>query len=149
VFKKEKTMTLNKMNLVAAALSLAFAGPLLAADTMSKDEVKAEKERISTEYKANKAKCKDMKGNAKDICMAEAKGQEKLAKAELEAKQKDTPKNRYDVAVAKADMDYHVAKEKCDDMKGKEKKACEKDAKAAHDSAKKQAKADRDAAKKT
>jgi len=107
-------------------------------------QVKAEKDRISSEAKAAKDKCKDMKGNAKDICMAEAKGNEKIAKAELELKQKDTPKNRYDVAVAKADMEYHVAKEKCDDMKGKDKKACEKDAKAAHDQAKKQAKAEYD-----
>jgi len=115
---------------------------------MSKDEVKAEKDRIGSEYKAASVKCKDMKGNEKDICMAEAKGQQKVAKAELDAKQKDTPKTRYDVAVAKADMDYNVAKEKCDDMKGQEKKQCNKDAKAAHDSAKKQAKSDRDASKK-
>src|SRR4051794_12556743 len=119
-----------RITLAAAALSLAYAGPLFAADTMSKDQVKAEKDRIAQEAKANKDKCKDLKGNAKDVCMAEAKGQEKVAKAELEAKQKDTPKNRYDVAVAKSDMDYNVAKEKCDDMKGNDKKACEKDAKA-------------------
>jgi hypothetical protein len=145
-FNKEKIMTLTKMNLAAAALALAFAGPVFAADAMSKDEVKAEKERIDTEYKAARDKCKDMKGNEKDVCMAEAKGQHNVAKAELEAKQKDTPKARYNVATAKADADYNVAKEKCDDMKGKEKKQCEKDAKAARDSAKKQAKADRDAA---
>jgi hypothetical protein len=140
-------MTL-KLNIAAAALALAFAGPVFAADSMSKDEVKAEKDRISSEYKANKEKCKDMKGNEKDVCMAEAKGHEKVAKAELAAKQNDTPKNRYDVAVAKADMDYNVAKEKCDDMKGNEKKQCNKDAKAAHDSAKQQAKSERDANKK-
>ena len=134
-------MSLIRTILIAAALSLS--GSVFAADAMSKDQVKAEKDRISSEAKAAKDKCKDMKGNAKDICMAEAKGNEKIAKAELELKQKDTPKNRYDVAVAKADMEYHVAKEKCDDMKGKDKKACEKDAKAAHDQAKKQAKADK------
>ena len=137
-----------KLNILAAALALAFAGPVFAADSLSKDQVKAEKDRISSEYKANKEKCKDMKGNAKDICMAEAKGQEKVAKAELELKQKDTPKNHQKVAEAKADADYGVAKEKCDDMKGKEKSACEKDAKAAHKSAKKAAKSEGEAAKK-
>jgi hypothetical protein len=141
-------MSLNKMNLVAAALALAFAGPVFAADSMSKDQVKAEKDRIASEYKANKEKCKDLKANAKDICMAEAKGQEKVAKAELDAKQKDTPKNRQKVAEAKADADYGVAKEKCDDMKGKEKSQCEKDAKAAHSAAKKAAKGEGEAPKK-
>ena len=133
-------MSLIKTILVAAALSLS--GSVFAADAMSKDQVKAEKDRISAEAKAAKDKCKDMKGNAKDICMAEAKGNEKVAKAELALKQKDTPKNRKDVADAKADLEYEVAKEKCDDMKGKEKNACQKDAKSARDQAKKQAKAD-------
>lgn len=137
-------MSLIRLLIVTAALSLS--GSVWAADAMSKDQVKAEKDRIASEAKAAKDKCKDMKGNAKDICMAEAKGNEKMAKAELDVKQNDTPKARYNLAVAKSDMEYHVAKEKCDDMKGKDKKACEKDAKAAHDQAKKQAKTDRDAA---
>jgi len=141
-------MTLTRLNLAAAALCLGFAGPIFAAEEMSKDAVKAEKDRISADAKAAKEKCKDLKGNAKDICMAEAKGQEKVAKAEFAAKQNDTPKNRYDVAAAKADAEYGIAKEKCDDMKGKEKNACEKDAKAARDQAKKTAKGERDSAKK-
>lgn len=127
-----------------AALSLAFAGPVSAAE--DKDAQKAEKQKIEADAKAAREKCKDMKGNAKDICMAEAKGQEKVAKAELTAKNKDTPKNRYDVAAAKADMEYNIAKEKCDEMKGKEKDQCQKDAKAARDTAKKQAKAERESA---
>jgi hypothetical protein len=139
-------MMLIRSTLAAAALGLVCAGPLFAAESMSKDQVKTEKERIASDAKAARDKCKDLKGNAKDVCMAEAKGQEKLAKAELEAKQKDTPKARYDVAVAKADVAYNVAKEKCEDMKGKDEKACKKDAKTAQDEAKKQAKADREAA---
>src|SRR5215213_1847411 len=107
-------MSFFKSVLVTAALTLS--APVFAADAMSKDQVKADKDRIESEAKAAKDKCKDMKGNAKDMCMAEAKGNEKLAKAELELKQKDTPKNRQDVAAAKADADYNVAKEKCDDM---------------------------------
>ena len=137
-------MNLTKMTFLAAALSLACSGAAFAADSK---EHKAEKQRIEAEAKAAKEKCKDMKGNAKDICMAEAKGNEKVAKAELALKEKDTPKNRYDVAAAKADAQYGVAKEKCDDMKGKDKNACEKDAKTARDDAKKTAKAEREAAK--
>jgi len=135
-----------KLTVLAAALSLAYAGPLFAADAGAKDAQRAEKQRIEADAKAARDKCKDMKANAKDICMAEAKGQEKVAKAELALKQKDTPKNRYDVAAAKADMEYNVAKEKCDEMKGNEKDACQKDAKNARDGAKKQAKSEREAA---
>jgi hypothetical protein len=139
-------MTMSKSNLLAAAMILAFSAPVFAADAMTKDQVKTERDRIAAELKANKAKCKDLKGNAKDVCTAEAQGQEKVSKAELAAKQNDTPKNRYDVAAAKADMQYRIAKEKCEDMKGDAQKACDKDAKATRDQTKNQAKAERDAA---
>lgn len=46
------------------------------AHAMSRDEYKAEKERIEANYKASKAKCDALSGNAKDVCMKEAKGAE-------------------------------------------------------------------------
>lgn len=137
---------MKKLNLFAAAMILALSAPAFAADAMTKDQVKTEKDRIAAELKANKDKCKGLKGNAKDMCTAEAQGQEKVSKAELAAKQNDTPKNRYDLAAAKADMQYRIAKEKCEDMKGDAKKTCDKDAKAARDQSKDQAKAERDTA---
>ena len=52
-----------------------------------------------------------------------------------------TPAAQRKVALAKADGEYSVAKEKCGAMKGNEKDACVKDAKANHDRAKVEAKA--------
>jgi hypothetical protein len=75
--------------------------------------------------------------------MAEAKGNEKVAKAELEAKRKGTPHSQYEAQVAKAKAAYDVAKEKCDDQKGKEKSACKKQAKADEEKALAEAKASR------
>src|SRR5262249_48954740 len=82
------------------------------------------KDRIKSEFKAAKDKCKSMTGNAKSVCEKEAKGNEKVALAELEAKRKGTPHAEYEVEVTKAKAAYDVAQEKCDDMKGKEKSAC-------------------------
>jgi hypothetical protein len=96
----------------------------------------AEEDRIEAEYKADKAKCDSMKGNAKDVCMKEAKGKEKVAKAELDARANPSERNQRKVEEAKAEAKYEVAKERCDDMKGKEKSACEKQAKADHEQAK-------------
>ena len=96
----------------------------------------AEEDRIEAEYKADKAKCDAMSGNAKDVCVKEAKGKEKVAKAELDAKKNPSERNTRKVEEAKADAKYEVAKERCDDMKGKEKSACEKEAKAEHERAK-------------
>lgn len=96
----------------------------------------AEEERIEAAYKADKAKCDAMSGNAKDVCEKDAKGKEKVAKAELDAKKNPSDRNTRKVQEAKAEAEYEVAKEKCDDMKGKEKNACQKDAKASHERAK-------------
>ncbi len=119
---------------LAAAVALAFAGTAQAADSV-RDMHKAEKERIEATYKADKAKCDPMKGNAKDVCMKEAKGREKVAKAELDARDDKSGNAQYKVAKAKAEADYDVAKERCDDQKGKEKSACENEAKAKRDQA--------------
>ena len=95
----------------------------------------AEEERIEAEYKADKAKCDGMQGNAKDVCEKEAKGKEKVAKAELDAKKNPSERNQRKVQEARAEAEYEVAKEKCDDMKGNEKDTCQKDAKAKHEKA--------------
>ena len=108
---------------------------------------KAEHDRIEADYKAAKAKCSPMKGHEKEVCEADAKGKEKVAKAELDAKTNPSEHNQRKVKEAKAEADYDVAKEKCDDMKGKEKSACEKEAKAQHERAKAEFKSDKSASR--
>ena len=56
--------------------------------------------------------------------MAEAKGKESVAKAELEVEYKPSPKARYEARVAKAEADFKVAKEKCNDKGGNMKDLC-------------------------
>ncbi len=132
---------IKKLLPLALAAALGFAG---AAYGMTKSEYKAEGDRISAQQKAAKKSCGDtLKGNAKDICVAEANGNRKVAKAELEASYKDTSKNRHDARIAKANAAYDVAKEKCDDLSGNAKDVCKKDAKAALTRAKADARADR------
>jgi len=98
--------------------------------TMPAADYKAEKDRIDADYKAANAKCKDMKGNEKDICHKEAKLDEKSKKADLEAKYKGTEKAQYDAQIAKAKAKLDLDQEKCEQMKGAEKSACKKQAKA-------------------
>jgi len=135
---------MNKFNtsLLAAIVACAFSAGAMAAG-ISKDEYKSGKDKAAADYKAAKGNCKSLSGNAKDICMAEAKGKEKVAKAELEARYKDTDKARKDALVAKAEADYSIAKEKCEDQKGSARSACKKDAKSAYSAAKADAKANR------
>jgi len=98
------------------------------------------------QYKRDKATCDGLSGNAKDICVEEAKGKEKVAKAEAEAAYENTPKAREKARSARADAAYEVAKEKCDDLSGNAKDVCAKEAKAEHVKATADAKVDRVAA---
>lgn len=125
---------------LAVALAAAFGGSAWAADAMSKDAYKSAKDQIEQTAKADKKACDAMKDNAKDICQAEAKAKEKVAKAELDAQRKPSPKADEKVRLMKAEAAYEVAKEKCEDQKGKEMSACKKDAKTTYDKTKAEAK---------
>ncbi|VVE69286.1 hypothetical protein PCA31118_03140 [Pandoraea captiosa] len=114
-----------------AAAGMLSATAASAADAAAKDRYEAAQKSAEADYKAASARCDDMKDNAKKICVEDAKGKEKIAKANAEADYKQTPKARYDAAIAKADADYSVAKLRCDDKKGNDKDVCVKDADAA------------------
>ena len=127
------------MTAIAAAIAATFGGPATAG--MSKPDYLASKDRIAAEYKTAKAGCDPLSSNAKDVCMAQAKGGEKVAQAELTASYQPTVKARYDVRLARAEADYSVAKEKCDDRAGNAKDVCVKEAQAVRTTAKADAKA--------
>jgi len=116
-----------KASLVVAAMLVL---PLAQATTMTKGDYQAGKTRISEAYKADKAACAPLTANAKDICIEEAKGKEKVALAELEYGYTGKAKDHNKVLVAKAESNYAVAKEKCDDKAGNDKDVCVKEAKA-------------------
>jgi hypothetical protein len=130
----------NHLIALTAALCTCFAGAAFAADGMSKDAYKAEKDKIEAQAKTEKKACDGMKNNAKDLCQAEAKAKEKIAKAELDAQNHPGARADEKVRLMKAEGEYEVAKEKCEDLKGTAIASCKKDAKVAHDKAKGEAK---------
>ena len=137
-------MTKSKLLLATfTAASLCATGALAATDKATYDNAV---QSAAAQYKTAKAACDSLSGNAKDICMKEAKGKEKIAKSEAEAAYRDTPRARENARVAMADANYDVAKEKCDDLSGNPKDVCVKEAKAAHVKAVSDAKVDRVAA---
>ena len=98
-----KTSNLLMALMAAAGLTLAGAAQAATApsrdamatkpaSTMTKDARDQAYKDASAQYKADKDACKAMTGNAKDICMEEAKGKEKMAKADADAAYKGTPK---------------------------------------------------------
>jgi hypothetical protein len=130
---------------------LGFAGPATAqmygpknpSTPISKDAYDMAVKNAETQFKTDKDACSSQSGNAKDICLAEANGKEKVAKADAEAAYKNTPKAREDARVARAEATHSVAKEKCDELSGNPKDVCVKQADAALVKAKADAKVDR------
>ena len=121
-----KIFSLKASLIVATMLVL----PMAHAATMTKADYTATKTRIGADYKSDKVACASLAGNAKDICVEEAKAKEKVARAELEYGYTGKAGDRNKVAVARAESAYAVAKEKCDDKAGNAKDVCVKEAKA-------------------
>lgn len=132
-----------KTKLMTAAIVAAL-GLSGMSHALTKAEHDSELNRLSADFKTAKRNCDTLSGNARDICMAEANGAHKVGRAELEARHTGTLQARYDAQVAKAEANYDVAKERCDDFAGNAKDVCLKDAKAALIRAKAGAKVDRE-----
>jgi hypothetical protein len=113
---------------LAAAVLLAFAP--VQAQTIGKADYNAAKTRISADFKSDKAACASRSGNAKDICVEEAKAKDKVALAELEYNHTGKSGDRNKLLTVKAETAYAVAKERCDDKSGNAKDVCVKEAKA-------------------
>ena len=85
--------------------------------------------RAKSAYAVAKERCDDLAGNAKDVCLKEAKAVEIKALADAKLG-KDIGEARQDAASQKLDADYKVAIEKCDALAGDAKNNCVADAKA-------------------
>ena len=127
--------------LALAALLAAAGGALHAAD-----DLEARRDAIEQQYNTDRRACDGLAGNAKDVCAEQAEGKRKVARAQLDATRDPSPKRQQQLAEARADATYAVAKERCDDLAGNAKDVCVKDAKAAHTRAVADAKAARSSA---
>ena len=110
---------------------------------MSKDSYTMAIKDADAQYKVDKEACSSLTANAKDICIAQAKGKDNIAKADADAAYTNTPKARESARVAHAQAGYDVAIERCDDLAGNGKDVCVKEAKAGLVKGKADAKVDR------
>lgn len=123
------TNTRTNLGRVLCTMALAAASVTQAAP-MSKPDYQAGKARIEADFKRDKAACHALKANAKDICMEQAKARDKVGQAELEYGYTGKTADQNRIAVVRAETDYAVAREKCDDLAGNAKDVCVKEAKA-------------------
>jgi hypothetical protein len=127
---------------ILAVLALAGTAIGAGAETISKDTYRLAKDDIKAIYTKDQQACNALSGNAKDLCVKQAKAQESVAMANLEFQHTGSEKDRKDYLEARYESKYEVAKEMCDDQAGNNKDVCVAQAKAARDKSKADMKAD-------
>jgi hypothetical protein len=108
-----------------------FLGTVAAAEEMTHAQYESAEDKIEFNYKVAKGHCGKLAGNAKEVCVEEAKGAQSVEKAELEARHEPTARNIQDVRQAKAEAKYSVAMERCEAKSGNDEDVCKQEAKAA------------------
>jgi hypothetical protein len=132
--------TLVRIVVVGAGTLACAVGATAAGDKTAYENAKAA---AKSTYEAAGKQCDAMNGNAKDICVAEAKAARVKTEENAEAAYKGTPKARAHAISEIAEANYQVAKERCGERTGNDKNVCIKVAKAELTKAKADAKANR------
>ncbi|ABD67833.1 conserved hypothetical protein [Rhodoferax ferrireducens T118] len=125
---------------IVLAIGLALSVGAMA-QGMTKVQYETARTGVSAELKLARAACDSFSAHAKDLCLAEASGKEKVATAELNARLAPSEQASYKVRLTRADAQYTLAREKCDDLAGHAKDVCVREAKAKAVTAKANAKA--------
>lgn len=129
--------------LLATAVSASFAAAPTAALNHDPATYHNVTQKAAADYKMATAQCTSMTGNAKMVCMEEAKTARAHAEADAIAQYNNTPKGRTKARTAVADADFSLAKAKCADMTGADKDSCMSTATSVHTAAVADARADR------
>jgi hypothetical protein len=122
------------------ALALAVGGGTAQAANYSKSVLDGARDDVKAQYKSSREACDKLAGNAKDVCVEDAKGHEKVALAWLDYNYSSSPSDQMKLNEAIYEARYAVAKERCDDLAGEPKDLCQREAKTARDKAKADAK---------
>ncbi|HEV8690784.1 MAG TPA: hypothetical protein VGQ91_10840 [Ideonella sp.] len=136
-------MTRLTPHALLATLGLALACGAAQANNYSKAVYDKAKDDVKATYKAERDNCGKLSGNAKDICVEEAKGRENIALAQLDYNNTGKADEQMKLAEATYEARYAVAKERCDDLAGDKKDVCTQEAKTTYEKAKADAKANK------
>ena len=115
--------------LVAALLVSATAWGISAAvdsprSLMAPSDYNSAKSAIESDTRAAIAKCHDSEGKSREVCKAEARADERVRKADLEARYRGTVGAAADAKIARVKARYDVAKARCGAEHGEARLAC-------------------------
>jgi hypothetical protein len=129
-----KRTTLYATIIGALVLSAAAFGISAAVDAprslMAPLDYSTARKAIEGDSRAALAKCRDLEEHAMDICKADARADERIRKADLEAGYRGTVAAAADAKLARAKAEYDVARVKCGGWHGDGKLSCLRSARA-------------------
>lgn len=132
-----------RLAVLAAALLCAAglqAAPAIMKESLSKEEIKANKVRIEEQYDQSQARCKRLQGPARELCNEQARGERDVQSAELQMRIQPSAENDEKLRLAKAEALYSQALVKCKSFDGQARGVCRKDAKMSFEAARTEAK---------
>lgn len=101
----------------ALMFSAAAFGISSAVDTprtlMSRADYAVAKKGIESETRVSLGRCRDVEGSERDVCKAEVRAEERIKKADLDARYHGTVTAAADAKLARAKAEYDVARAKC------------------------------------
>jgi hypothetical protein len=118
------------MRFAVAGAAMLFACASAAATPQERAAYRAALKKAAADYNAAVAICRTVSGDARTICIVEAKADLRRAEAEAQARYRDTPRARLDASIAEANADYAVARAKCGTKSGPDRRACIRTARA-------------------
>ena len=97
---------------------------------MSPIDYGASKKAIESETRMAVELCRDKEGQDREICKAEARADERVRRADLEAQYRGTVAAATDAKLARAKAQFEVAKVKCADQRSEDRISCLRSARA-------------------
>ena len=123
-----KRSTLYAVLVGALIVSAGAVGLSAAVDSprslMDRNEYQQAKKSIEADARLNLSKCRDVEGATREICRAEARADERIRKAELEATYRGTVAAADDARLERAKARYDIARAKCADHRAEDKLSC-------------------------
>ena len=121
---------------IGVLVSFAAAG-----QPMSRAEYESARKNIESDHRTARLGCEPMTENVKEVCIADVKGRQEVALAELEVAYAPGSQARYDLRMTAARAAHAVAKKRCDDKSVIAKDACLKESEVANAAARADAEA--------
>lgn len=130
-------VSMNKTNLIAVIVGVSLASATLVMATVgagprstlfSPDDYEAAGAAIGEDTRLSLAGCKKLTGAEKLVCTAEARSQERIRRADLEARYLGTFHATFQAQVTRVDAQYEVGVKRCEAQGREAKGDCQREA---------------------